>query len=499
LGTVLAKALRDNFEINPSEISEFIPYLIATLISALVVLPVTGLDRMVWRFSSRFETLRIAAAMAAVTLGAVLLTFAFNRLDGVPRSLPFLQLLTCQAFLVGARTLHRVSHDSRRRRKASAAFLRMADKEPEDNVLIVGISKLTELYLQAVADHGPGRMKVVGLVGRADRHAGRLVAAQPVLGVASEIETILDSLEVHGVRIGRIVVAAPFPSLTGVERDALLRVERTRGIALDFLAEVLRLDGDGRSAVPQAPGARSEAGRSAELSFEIGPDELAAIARRRYWTFKRAFDCLAALALFVFGSPFMVIAAVATFVSIGMPVIFWQERPGLGGRPFRLYKFRSMRAAHARDGRRLSDEERVSSIGNFMRRLRFDELPQLVNIIRGDMGFIGPRPLLASEQQDAHRARLLVRPGLTGWAQVVGGRDISPEDKAALDVWYVRNASLALDLKIAAKTVPMVLLGERISKPLIERAWRDLSEEGILKGDLAFTIENRLNSSPFPL
>src|SRR5208337_5259211 len=104
---------------------------------------------------------------------------------------------------------------------------------------------------------------------------------------------------------------------------------------------------------------------------------------------------------------------------------------------------------------------------------------QLFNILRGEMSFVGPRPLLPRDQPEAYRARLLVRPGLTGWAQVVGGRDISPEDKAALDVWYVRNASLALDIEIAIRTVPVVLFGERISVSLIERAWRDLSESGV--------------------
>ena len=122
----------------------------------------------------------------------------------------------------------------------------------------------------------------------------------------------------------------------------------------------------------------------------------------------------------------MVLAAVLVGASVGLPVLFWQQRPGLGGRPFRVYKFRTMRAAHSSDGRRLSDKERVSQMGTLMRRLRLDELPQLFNIFRGDMSFIGPRPLLPCDQSDAYRARLLVRPGLTGWAQVVGGRDISP-------------------------------------------------------------------------
>jgi lipopolysaccharide/colanic/teichoic acid biosynthesis glycosyltransferase len=168
-------------------------------------------------------------------------------------------------------------------------------------------------------------------------------------------------------------------------------------------------------------------------------------------------------------------------VRLGFPIVFWQHRPGLAGRSFRLYKFRTMGASHGPDGRRLPDAERLSNFCNFLRRTRLDELPQLFNILRGEMSFVGPRPLLHQDQPAECLDRLLIRPGLTGWAQVVGGRNISPEDKAALDLWYVCNASLLLDLKIAARTVEIVLFGERVLTPLIARAWHDLTACGIVK------------------
>ena len=445
LATLFSLVLRENFDVSASRFLDFLPYLAATLASAAVVSLGFGLNRTIWRYASRPDYLRVTMASAAVVVGAVTLTFAYNRLDGVARSLPILQFLACQAFLIGARILHKITHDARQHRKASATFLKLGDKEPEATILIVGISKLTEAYLHAIAELASGRIKIAGLVGQADRHVGRLVATHPVLGVPENMDAILDSLEVHGVTINRIVVASPFRSLTSAEREVLLRVECSRNIALQFLIEDLGFDDTSRSFGQKAAAEKHQFGRPAALSFEIAPAELEMIARRRYWAAKRAFDSLAALALLFLCSPLIVIAAVLVAFSIGSPVLFWQQRPGLGGRPFRLYKFRTMRAAHAPDGRCLSDKERVSRIGSLMRRLRVDELPQLFNIVRGDMCFIGPRPLLAREQPDAYRARLLVRPGLTGWAQVVGGRDISPEDKAALDVWYVRNASLTLD------------------------------------------------------
>jgi len=128
-----------------------------------------------------------------------------------------------------------------------------------------------------------------------------------------------------------------------------------------------------------------------------------------------------------------------------------------------------------------------------MRRTRLDEFPQLINILRGDMSFVGPRPLLPKDQPQACGARLLVRPGLTGWAQVVGGRDIPPDDKAALDILYIRNASLLLDLRIMVGTVPIILFGERISQSLIDRARRDLTELGIIENEATLSLENKLH------
>jgi hypothetical protein len=162
---------------------------------------------------------------------------------------------------------------------------------------------------------------------------------------------------------------------------------------------------------------------------------------------------------------------------------------GARGRPFKLYKFRTMAAAHDSAGNCVPDEERLSAIGRILRRTRLDEVPQLYNILVGEMSFVGPRPLLPVDQPAAFAARLLVRPGLTGWAQVKGGRVISAADKAALDVWYARNASLALDLRILAETVPMVLFGERVCQQSIDRAWSELRCSGICEpgGDAAAT------------
>src|SRR5262249_59033453 len=133
-----------------------------------------------------------------------------------------------------------------------------------------------------------------------------------------------------------------------------------------------------------------------------------------------------------------------------------------------------MAAAHDVDGTRIADSERSSIIGRLLRRTRFDELPQLYNVLIGEMSFVGPRPLLPHDQPEGDTTRLLVRPGITGWAQDNGGRHISAADKSALDVWYLKNASLWLDVKILLQTVAMLIAGERRNSGAIRSACEEL-------------------------
>ena len=208
--TIFSLVLRENFDVSASRFLDFIPYLTATIAAAGFVIPGFGLHRSIWRFSAKPDYLRVVAASLAVVLGATVVTFVANRLDGVARSLPILQLIMCQAFLIGARVLHKMSHESHQNRKASTALLQLADKDPHSTVLIVGVSTLMEAYLRAMAELAPGRIRVAGIVGRTGRNVGRSVATHPVLGVPEDIQSILDSLEVHGVTVDRVVMTSPF-------------------------------------------------------------------------------------------------------------------------------------------------------------------------------------------------------------------------------------------------------------------------------------------------
>jgi lipopolysaccharide/colanic/teichoic acid biosynthesis glycosyltransferase len=183
---------------------------------------------------------------------------------------------------------------------------------------------------------------------------------------------------------------------------------------------------------------------------------------------KRFFDIVvAALALLVLGLPLLVLIWQVRR-KLGSPVFFRQTRPGLQGRPFNMVKFRTMTDARGPDGQLLPDADRLTAFGRFLRASSLDELPELLNVLKGDMSLVGPRPLLVEylplyspEQTRRHE----VRPGITGWAQVNGRNALSWEDKFKLDVWYVDHRSLWLDIKILWLTVRKVLVREGISAP----------------------------------
>jgi lipopolysaccharide/colanic/teichoic acid biosynthesis glycosyltransferase len=180
---------------------------------------------------------------------------------------------------------------------------------------------------------------------------------------------------------------------------------------------------------------------------------------------KRLFDvCVSACALALL-SPIMAIVAVAVRYTLGAPVLFRQQRPGLNGRPFVILKFRTMREP---DGSAVADADRLDATGRLLRAMSLDELPQLINVLKGDMSLVGPRPLLMQylNRYTATQARRHeVRPGITGWAQINGRNALSWDDRLAMDVWYVDRQSFALDLKILARTVGSVAHRRGINAP----------------------------------
>jgi lipopolysaccharide/colanic/teichoic acid biosynthesis glycosyltransferase len=484
VATVLGLVIRDNFEISPARLMELSPYFLATLIASVIAVPAFSINRLIWRFSSLPDYLRILVMLVGMTIGSLVIGFAFNRLENVPRSLAFLQFNLSLTFMIGLRIVYRLHHLRRRCRPVQMAPLKVVDQQTPETILLVGVSRLTETYLQALKDFAPPNLRIAGLLGHKAQHVGRIVASYKILCTAEGIERTLLELKISGVVIDRVIVTVPMHSLSDDALAALGMVEQSTQAKIEYLSEKLGFD-DAANDVHLRSAVVLDQRRREDKTFAILDCELQRMRQRRYWKAKRAIDFLASLSLLICLFPIMLFMAVSVLFGMGRPVVFWQQRPGLGGRPFRLFKFRTMGSAYASDGRELSDAERLSRVGGFLRRTRLDELPQLFNILRGDMSFIGPRPLLPRDQDVSHRARLLVRPGLTGWAQVIGGRAISAQDKAALDIWYVKHATLWLDLRVALKTIPIVLFGESISRHQIESAWKDLRNPAVLNGNLS--------------
>lgn len=183
---------------------------------------------------------------------------------------------------------------------------------------------------------------------------------------------------------------------------------------------------------------------------------------------KRLFDLMVAVPALVVLSPVLAVLALLVRWQLGTPVLFRQQRPGLHGRPFTLYKFRTMTDARDAEGRLLPDAERLTPFGHFLRSTSLDELPELWNVVRGDMSLVGPRPLLMQYLErytPTQRRRHEVRPGITGWAQVNGRNALDWPQRLALDVWYVDHLSFGLDLRIILVTVVKILRREGIAEP----------------------------------
>lgn len=455
LSTLLAAILSNNFNASPDLLRQIFPYFLLTMAPAAPALLASASHRSLWRFTSFADCTRLATAIAFMVLFAVLATIAFDAFDTVPRTLPVVQLLLMTGTLIGTRAAMRLRHAIRARKRSRKQRFPVR----HETVLIVGLNEITELFLRCISANDGRHIQIAGIVSSSDRHRGRLLRSCPILGRPEQLRTILHDLEVHGIRIERIVVATQYETLPDEAREALLQIEKTTDVRIDRLTEMLGLD------------ETTEAANTVESSLSLDP---AQFPSQEYLRWKRAFDVMLAIVFAVCLAPLMLLAGIIVVCDVGYPPIFWQQRPGALGLPIRVLKFRTMGPVHDLQGRRLPDEERLSAAGRFLRRSRLDELPQILNVLAGQMSFVGPRPLLPADQSPRYAARLGLRPGLTGWAQIKGGRHLSIHDKAALDLWYVKHASFPLDLAILIGTLRTVLFGERIDPQAIRLAWQEL-------------------------
>jgi lipopolysaccharide/colanic/teichoic acid biosynthesis glycosyltransferase len=467
--TVMAIFLRGDIG-QEVDFLNFIPFVSISVGVASVVFFLGGLDRTLWRYSSIADYSQILFLSVLVVLTTFVLTFAVNRLYGIARSLPILQIALTVTMLISARSAARIWFG----RQKYGNLKGQVSTRTCETVLVAGVSAVSELFLRSVNEFASEQVRVAGILAEDPMLRGRTLQQKPILGTTEELLTVLASLEVHGIAVDRIVVATTASRLSSRALEILLEMEKSSDIAVQFLSERLGFEDPFR--MPSVFSERERATIHGERELAPGPNVDHVSSVRTFWIMKRIVDVLGAAFLMIMLAPVAVLVSLAVAWDVGFPLIFWQQRPGLQGRPFKVFKFRTMCAPHDRYLRRVPDEQRLSAIGRFLRRTRLDELPQLCNVLIGNMSFVGPRPLLPCDQSPDYAARLSVRPGITGWAQVNGGRIISPHDKAMLDIWYVHRASFSLDLKIAFLTLRMVLFGDRINTGAVHQARTDLDQ-----------------------
>jgi lipopolysaccharide/colanic/teichoic acid biosynthesis glycosyltransferase len=246
------------------------------------------------------------------------------------------------------------------------------------------------------------------------------------------------------VETDRIVIAGEEDLLSPAVLQELRRICKKRQIDLFFL--------------PRMIGVTERKAVNVAVTPQRGP-EIPSVALPAFFRLKRWIDVVGSLVLIVLLFPLFLVAGVLVLLDVGRPILFWQERLGWKGGSFLIYKFRTLRAPFDAEGNPILAGRRPSAIGRFLRATRLDELPQLLNVLLGDMSLIGPRPLLPEDQPSNMSLRLSVRPGISGWAQVNGAKLVTREEKEKLDEWYVRNASWWVDLRIIVMTIKVILKG----------------------------------------
>jgi len=387
-------------------------------------------------YFSVHEAIDIAETVLFVELLTFISLFTINRFDGIPRSIPLEHGLLLAAGLFAARIFIRIVH--------SDDEARPTYHSSGERMILIGANPVAGLFIRLLSAYAPQRQHVISLLDADAAMIGRAIAGVQVVGSPQDLEALVKEYAIHGVTINRVVIAGEVDLLTPVILREVERICQRQRITLSFLPRMVGLTDRGRVEVAVA----SEQ-KAAEPSIPLPS----------YLRLKRPLDVVGSVVLLLLLSPLLAVAAVLVFLDVGLPVLFWQERMGLNGRSFLIYKFRTLASPFDADGKPLVAGREPSAVGRLLRVTRIDELPQLLNVLFGDMSLIGPRPLLPEDQPENAAIRLLVRPGISGWAQVKGGKLVSKEEKGKLDEWYVRNASLLLDLRIGIMTLKWCVPG----------------------------------------
>ena len=397
------------------------------------------------RYFSVHEALDIAEAVLFAELMTFAALFTLTYLDGIPRSMPLIHGLLLAVGLLAARVFVRI--------------VASEDDQPPDyqgrreRIVVIGANRFASSFIQLLRVYSPQHQPVIAVLDNDAAMIGRAISGVQVLGAPQELEAIVSEFAVHGIGTDRIVIAGEVDFLSQPVLHEVQRICQKRQIELTFLP---RMIGVSERRPSNAPAIISQ---SVASSPSFAPP--------RFFRLKRWIDVVGSLVLIVLFFPVLVLAGLLVLLDVGPPIFFWQERLGWKGRSFLIYKFRTLGAPFDSTGHPTLGSRQPSAVGRFLRATRLDELPQLLNVLFGEMSLIGPRPLLPEDQPANTSIRLSVRPGISGWAQVNGGKLVTKEQKEELDEWYIRNASLWLDVRIILMTIKVMLRGRVSSQEIL--------------------------------
>jgi len=442
ISPLLALYIRDAYILSPDGTMLVAIYWLVSFFCTLLAFAAFHIYGGIARYYSVHDVIDLAKAVLVSELLTCVVLFTVTRLEGIPRSTPAVHALILGLGLVTIRALVHLADKKR-------SLAEQPDQVAQQHIILIGVNDLSVLYMKFLEVGACGRQRVIALLDAEPRLKGRSVSGVRIFGPPSQLASLIEEFAIHGVRTDRVVAGGPADMLSAEELAQIRHVCVQRG--LDFLSvpQLFDIGPPGATGNPDQP----------QVTFVPDGGEAAAIALPRYFRFKRAVDFVIALVLIVALLPLWVLVAGLAFIDVGSPIVFWQQRLGMNGRNFLLYKIRTLRPAFDRTDQ--PHDRRLSWIGRLLRKTRIDELPQLLNVLVGDMSLIGPRPLLPRDQPPIPTVRLMVCPGITGWAQVNGGALLSPKEKERFDEEYVRNASPWFDLRIAALTIFSLFRGDR--------------------------------------
>jgi lipopolysaccharide/colanic/teichoic acid biosynthesis glycosyltransferase len=462
---LLALYLRNAYILSNDGVWLVVEYCAISFTSSLIFFLVFRIrDGMASHFSVH-DAIAVTKAVLCAELITSLVLFTLSRLEGIPRSTPVIHALILGAGLVGARTLIRIL------RADSRGWRNQAEVGCE-NIILIGSSRQASLYVQLLEACAPGQHNVIAVLDENPQVIGRAISGMRIVGAPHNLLSIMDEFAVHGVCSDRIIIGGDANLISEQMLQKVREICRQRQIKLDFVSELV-----GLSSIRPAFATDKSKQVKEVVPLPVLP---------RYFGVKRFIDVFAAAAFMVLLSPVFIFIMALAILDVGSPIFFWQQRLGCGGRPFLLYKFRTLRPPFDWRGRPIPESKRISIIGHVLRSVGLDELPQLLNVLVGDMSLIGPRPLLPVDQPADPTIRLMVRPGITGWAQVNGAKFLSAAEKDEFDEWYIRHASLWADLRIVLMTIRLILRGPRRLEQAVAQA----------RGMLPTEVQVRHNARP---